>query len=156
MPTLDEVLAACGKMTEEERVADCEAGLRETARLEALAAAEAARQEAQDADQYDQEYRCSEVSVEITPEDAIIFVCQDMKELLLSKNKSYGGAAFKDVTLAGMHVSAEKAILVRMSDKIRRLQDGEEYGSENTVEDLIGYGLLLQAVRLYKTQRGEK
>ncbi len=95
------------------------------------------------------------VDVEMTYADAIEAVCSDMKHTLLAKNRSYGGAAFKDVVLAGMHVSAEKAILVRMSDKIRRLQEGEEFGSEDTILDLVGYGILLQAVRLYKTERGE-
>lgn len=89
------------------------------------------------------------------PADAIRRVCGDMQALLLKKNYSYGGAAFKDVRLAGMHVSAEKAILVRMSDKIRRLQEGKEFESENTIEDLAGYCLILQAVRLYKKERGE-
>lgn len=88
-------------------------------------------------------------------EDVIRYVCADMQEILLRKNASYGGAAFRDVTLAGMHVSAEKAILVRMSDKIRRLQEGTEYEANDQILDLAGYCLLLQAVRLYKMERGE-
>lgn len=79
-------------------------------------------------------------------------VCDDLKSLLLRKNEAYGGAAFVDVTLAGKTVDAETAILVRMGDKIRRLTKGHSFEDENDVQDLMGYCVLLLAVRKGKSK----
>lgn len=86
-----------------------------------------------------------------TQVDLICEVCEDIKQLLIGKHMSYGGAAFEDVTVAGRVIPAEDAILVRMGDKIRRLTKGREYESENSIQDLAGYAILLMAVRKGKT-----
>lgn len=67
--------------------------------------------------------------------------------LLLRKNKDYGSSAY-DSPLLVPHLPAKTAILVRMSDKIKRFQqlmksEREVNESiEDTMFDLLGYSLL--------------
>ncbi len=84
---------------------------------------------------------------------AIELTVKDIKQLLLSKNYAYGGSAFKDVILGGRLITAEDAILVRIADKIRRLTEGEEYGSEDSYSDLLGYLVLRAAVKKFKEKK---
>lgn len=81
---------------------------------------------------------------------AICETVADIKATLIGKNQSYGGSAFKDVVLGGRLITAEDAILVRIADKIRRLTEGEEYGSEDSFQDLLGYLVLRMAVKKFK------
>lgn len=84
---------------------------------------------------------------------AIEKAIKDIKQLLLAKNCAYGGSAFKDVVLGGRLITAEDAILVRIADKIRRLTEGEEYGSEDSLTDMGGYVILLKALKIYKEKK---
>lgn len=84
----------------------------------------------------------------------IFNVCQDLAEMLIAKNHDYGDSAFKSPPLAPC-LSASAAILVRMGDKIERLEtlarklsngDGIAVASESvedTIRDLAGYCVLL-------------
>lgn len=83
-------------------------------------------------------------------ECCIVKVCDQMRETLLHKNACYGGAAFRDVVLMGERIPAKEALKVRLSDKIRRLLDGKEFGSEDTLQDLAGYCLLVAALKEYE------
>lgn len=85
--------------------------------------------------------------------DAICNAVAEIKQTLIYKNTSYGGAAFKDVKLAGRVIPAEDTILVRLSDKIRRLTEGQEYGAEDSLLDMAGYCLLMRAVKIYKEKK---
>ncbi len=84
---------------------------------------------------------------------AIEKAVKEIKQLLLAKNYSYGGSAFKDVVLGGRLITAEDAILVRIADKIRRLTEGEEFGAEDTFQDLLGYLVLRVAVKKFKEKK---
>jgi hypothetical protein len=84
---------------------------------------------------------------------AICETAAEIKAMLIGKNQSYGGSGFRDVVLGGRLITAEDAILVRIADKIRRLTDGEEYGSEDTYSDLLGYLVLRQAVKKFKEKK---
>jgi hypothetical protein len=84
---------------------------------------------------------------------AICETVADIKATLIGKNQSYGGSAFKDVVLGGRLITAEDAILVRIADKIRRLTEGEEYGSEDSFQDLLGYLVLRMAVKKFKEKK---
>jgi hypothetical protein len=81
---------------------------------------------------------------------AIEVAIKDIKQLLIEKHRSYAGSAFKDVVLGGRLITAEEAILVRIADKIRRLTEGEEYGAEDTFQDLLGYLVLRMAAKKFK------
>lgn len=84
----------------------------------------------------------------------IFNVCQNLAELLIAKNRDYGDSAFKSPPLAPC-LSASAAILVRMGDKIERLEtlarklandDAIAVASEtveDTIADLAGYCVLL-------------
>lgn len=84
----------------------------------------------------------------------IFNVCQNLAELLIAKNRDYGDSAFKSPPLAPC-LSPSAAILVRMGDKIERLEtlarklandDAIAVVSEtveDTIADLAGYCVLL-------------
>lgn len=76
--------------------------------------------------------------------------CEELKKFLVEKNTSYDGAAFKDSVVGSTTVKAEDAILVRISDKIRRLTSGGDYQGEDTLTDLCGYIILLKSLRTLK------
>ena len=97
--------------------------------------------------------------------DAILREIDALAELLVRKNKDYGDAAMRSSPLAP-ELNSATAILVRMGDKIRRLQNlaatREKWVStesfEDTVRDLAGYCILYLAApkREYKPVHGEQ
>ena len=70
--------------------------------------------------------------------------CDDIKEMLLAKNRSYGDSAIKPERIFSSGSSIEQ-LLVRIDDKLSRIKrvglDGVT--SEDTIRDLIGYLILL-------------
>lgn len=74
--------------------------------------------------------------------------CDELKTVLVRKNMDYGASAFNPPALAP-GVAPTTAILVRMSDKIARLnnlQTAEKpnyEAIEDTILDLAGYAILL-------------
>lgn len=84
-------------------------------------------------------------------------VAADVLELLLSKNKEYGNAAFEPL---GIFSSAdpEAQMRVRIDDKLKRIASTMALASkgealvihEDTELDLIGYLILMRAWRIYK------
>lgn len=70
-------------------------------------------------------------------------VLQDIKDLLVAKNDSYGNSALEPINVFSK-ASAVEQLKVRIDDKLSRLYRGKEYGSEDTVTDLIGYLVLLK------------
>lgn len=83
---------------------------------------------------------------------AIIHQCDTLKNVLVRKNSDYGASAFNPPALAP-GVEPTTAILVRMSDKIARLnnlQTAEQPNYEaidDTILDLAGYAILLLVAR---------
>jgi len=79
-----------------------------------------------------------------TTQDKIAAECDDIKELLLAKNKAYGDSVMNPVRIFSKSHNTEQ-IKVRIDDKISRLQRGTatEAVPEDTVRDLIGYLILL-------------
>ena len=78
---------------------------------------------------------------------AIALECMAWVEMLLRKNKDYGGSAL-EVPMFAPGLPADSAILVRMSDKVERLRsvlgNGAEVSEtvEDTIRDLGAYCLL--------------
>ena len=73
--------------------------------------------------------------------------CDKLKELLIAKNQNYGNAALTPPPLAD--VSTKTAILVRLGDKFKRLQQlthGEQdkvgESLKDTIQDIAGYCIL--------------
>jgi hypothetical protein len=70
--------------------------------------------------------------------------CDDIKALLISKNKKYGDSALKPLGVFSKLNSAE-AIKARIDDKLSRINNtGLNDAEEDTLDDLIGYLLLLK------------
>jgi len=72
-------------------------------------------------------------------------VCDEIKELLLSKNEKYGDAALNPARIFSQ-ASTEEQILVRIDDKLNRIQKGVGLlaTDEDVIMDLIGYLVLLK------------
>lgn len=74
--------------------------------------------------------------------------CDEIKRLLLRKNAKYGDSALKPRRIFSKSSPSEQ-ILVRIDDKLSRIMnsgfDGDS--SEDTLNDLIGYLILLKVVR---------
>lgn len=75
----------------------------------------------------------------------IALVCDDIKELLLEKNRKYGDSALNPNRIFSKADAVEQ-ILVRIDDKLNRIQKGAGLlaNDEDVVNDLIGYLVLLK------------
>ena len=72
-------------------------------------------------------------------------VCDDIKELLIDKNRKYGNSALKPNRIFSKS-SATEQLLVRIDDKLNRIMKGAGLlaTDEDVVNDLIGYLVLLK------------
>jgi hypothetical protein len=75
-------------------------------------------------------------------------VCNEIKAMLLKKNKSYGNSAADPVRIFSK-VDALEQVNVRIDDKLSRIIRGNEYPGDDTILDLVGYLIL----RLILTER---
>ncbi len=73
-------------------------------------------------------------------------VCNEIKDMLMAKNLSYGDSALNPVRIFSKSNAMEQ-ILVRIDDKLSRFAKGKEYPGDNDVDDLIGYLILLKIMR---------
>ncbi len=78
-------------------------------------------------------------------EKEITAVCDEIKALLIEKNKSYGNSAAEPVRIFSK-VDAIEQINVRIDDKLSRIARGNSYGDEDTELDITGYLILKRAV----------
>lgn len=79
-------------------------------------------------------------------------VCEEVKNLLLDKNKKYGDSALNPVRVFSKASPVEQ-ILVRIDDKISRLDRGAglQEVEEDAIMDLIGYLILLKIAQSRET-----
>lgn len=76
--------------------------------------------------------------------------CDEVKALLLKKNKDYGSSFAFPIGVFAKNLDAEAQIRVRIDDKLNRLKTGINEISEDTEMDLIGYLILLRVLRKIK------
>tara|TARA_B100000131_G_scaffold33999_1_gene31352 strand:+ start:2012 stop:2308 length:297 start_codon:yes stop_codon:yes gene_type:complete len=78
-------------------------------------------------------------------QEEISAVCNDIKELLLYKNKKYGDSALNPSRIFSK-ASAVEQLLVRIDDKLNRIKKGAGLigEDEDVIQDLIGYLVLLK------------
>ena len=78
-------------------------------------------------------------------ETKISGVCDDIKELLIHKNRKYGNSALKPCRVFSKSSPVEQ-LLVRIDDKLNRIMQGAGLlaDDEDVVNDLIGYVVLLK------------
>jgi len=78
-------------------------------------------------------------------ETKISKICDDIKELLIHKNRKYGDSALHPCRVFSK-ASATEQLLVRIDDKLNRIMKGAGLlaTDEDVVNDLIGYLVLLK------------
>jgi len=78
-------------------------------------------------------------------ETKISGICDDIKELLIHKNRKYGNSALKPCRVFSKSSPVEQ-LLVRIDDKLNRIMQGAGLlaEDEDVVNDLIGYLVLLK------------
>jgi hypothetical protein len=81
-------------------------------------------------------------------------VCDEIKEILLAKNKAYGDSALDPVRLFSKADTVEQ-INVRLDDKLSRIARGHEYPGDDTVTDIIGYLVLLLVAKRRESRVSE-
>lgn len=81
----------------------------------------------------------------------IASACDELKELLLEKNRKYGDSALNPVRIFSKASTLEQ-LKVRMDDKLSRLRNAQDDDDEDPVTDLIGY-LVLYKVALNQHHR---
>ena len=83
----------------------------------------------------------------------IAVACDEIKNLLTSKNMSYGDSALNPVRIFSKSDNLEQ-ILVRIDDKLSRIQRGAGLiaSDEDVINDLIGYLVLLKIALKSKVQ----
>ena len=76
-------------------------------------------------------------------------VCDDIKELLIHKNRKYGNSALQPNRIFSK-CSATEQLLVRIDDKLNRIMKGAGLlaTDEDVINDLIGYLVLLKIVTI--------
>jgi hypothetical protein len=74
----------------------------------------------------------------------LLKVTREITDLLIRKNKAYGNTALNPTNIFSK-LNATEAICARLDDKIARIKNkGINDKTEDTVDDLIGYLLLLK------------
>jgi hypothetical protein len=76
----------------------------------------------------------------------ICVTCDEIKELLLAKNRKYGDSALNPVRVFSKASPIEQ-IKVRLDDKLSRMQNAQDDEDEDVITDLIGY-LVLHKIAL--------
>jgi len=75
-------------------------------------------------------------------EDQIDRVVNEIRDMLIAKNRAYGDSAIDPVRVFSKADAVEQ-IYVRIDDKLSRVKRGHEYPGDDTISDLIGYLVLL-------------
>ena len=80
--------------------------------------------------------------VELTVSQKLISQkCDELKDLLLEKNRKYGDSALHPARIFSK-ASAKEQILVRMDDKLNRIKNRQDDEDEDVIKDLAGYLVL--------------
>ena len=86
-------------------------------------------------------------------QNSIKWTCNEIRDLLLEKNKAYGDSAVSPENIFSKLDNAQ-AICARIDDKLSRIKNnGLDDATEDTLDDLIGYLILLKVARETNTER---
>lgn len=80
---------------------------------------------------------------------AVKEVCEDIHKMLIEKNKSYGNSALDPIRCFSK-LDPIETIKIRIDDKLSRLMRGSEFGSDDSIKDLMGYLVLLRIAQKQK------
>ena len=76
-------------------------------------------------------------------ENAVRSICNEVADMLVQKNKSYGNSALEPINCFYKGDSST-SIRVRIDDKLSRIMRGNEFQGDDTIKDLMGYLVLLR------------
>lgn len=79
-------------------------------------------------------------------QDQIIKACEDIKGILLEKNRKYGDAALSPLQIFSTANPLE-AINIRLDDKLKRKLNDPDDEDEDIELDIIGYLILKRIVK---------
>lgn len=77
----------------------------------------------------------------------IRLVCDEIREMLVEKNKRYADSAINPIRIFSKSDNVEQ-IRVRIDDKLNRLMNQTDDENEDTVLDLIGYLVLYRVAKM--------
>jgi hypothetical protein len=86
-----------------------------------------------------------------TTQYTIANICDNIKSMLIEKNKSYGDSALDPVRVFSK-ANSDEQIKIRIDDKLSRISRGSEYYGDNDIDDLIGYLILLKVSKIYNKE----
>ena len=92
--------------------------------------------------------KLKEANVLTGSQKAIAEVCDEIKELLLEKNRKYGDSALNPCRIFARSDRLEQ-IRVRIDDKLNRIKNEQGDEDEDVVKDLIGYLVLYTVAQLH-------
>jgi hypothetical protein len=78
---------------------------------------------------------------------AISNICDEIKEMLIKKNKSYGDSAIDPIRIFSK-ANTDEQIKIRIDDKLSRISRGSEFYGDNDIDDLIGYLILFKVSKV--------
>ena len=81
-------------------------------------------------------------------QNTIADVCDNIKNMLIDKNKSYGDSALDPIRIFSK-ANSDEQIKIRIDDKLSRISRGSEFYGDNDLDDLIGYLILLKVSKIY-------
>jgi hypothetical protein len=88
-----------------------------------------------------------ELNVISDSQASIAATMDEIKELLLSKNKAYGNSALEPINIFSKETAID-SLSARIDDKLARIKNvGLNDSTEDTLKDLIGYMVLLLIAR---------
>jgi hypothetical protein len=92
------------------------------------------------------------ISTTTTFEAEATVVLDNLKKMLVDKNRKYGNSALEPVRVFSK-CSAEEQLRVRIDDKLSRLISGQNDEDEDVIDDLLGYLVLLKMSNNDKKRR---
>lgn len=79
-------------------------------------------------------------------QEKIADVCNEIKRILIDKNRKYGDSAINPIRLFSKADAVEQ-INVRIDDKISRIKSAQDDDTEDAELDLIGYLILKRVAK---------
>jgi hypothetical protein len=73
-------------------------------------------------------------------------ICDEISDFLIAKNNAYGNSAIEPIRIFSS-ASTEEQLFVRIDDKLSRIMRGKEYPGDDTIDDLLGYLILLKVYK---------
>ena len=87
----------------------------------------------------------------IQTQQVIKNICDNIKDMLVKKNESYGDSAIDPIRIFSKAENTEQ-IKIRIDDKLSRISRGSEFYGDNDVDDLIGYLILLKVAGIVNNE----